>query len=122
MTDPVRTDTTYNEKDWYGALYYDLRPLKKENKGSWMILGIDYGNPSVTKKIIDVLTFTREGGLIFGKKWFAEGDAVKFREVLEYSHTAVISLRFISDKKIVFDHLVPIDPAMKGNREFYAPD
>lgn len=120
--DPVRTDTTYQEKNWYGALYYDLRPLKKENKGSWMILGIDYGNFSITRKIIDVLTFMPDGGITFGKKWFVAGKEVKFREVLEYSHTAVISLRFISDKSIVFDHLVPIDSSLIGNREFYAPD
>ncbi len=101
-TGPIRTDTTYNEKDWYGALYYDLRPLKKDNRGGWMILGIDYGNPAVTRKLIDVLTFTPEGGILFGKKLFVAGEEIKFREVLEYSHTAVISLRFISEKSIVF--------------------
>jgi len=118
----IRTDTAYSEKNWYGALYYDLRPLKQENRGSYMLLGINYGNPSITRKIIDVLSFNPEGGLTFGKKMFADGNEMKFREVLEYSHTAVITLRFLSEKMIVFDHLVPVDPAMKGNREFYAPD
>lgn len=118
----VRTDTIYSDKTWYGALYYDLRPLKKEKSRSWILLGIDYGNPLITRKIIDVLTFTPDGGLTFGRKWFVAGNEIKFREVLEYSHTAVITLRFLSERSIVFDHLVPVDPAMKGNREFYAPD
>jgi hypothetical protein len=34
----------------------------------------------------------------------------------------VISLKFLSDKSIIFDHLVPISPALKGNKEFYGPD
>ncbi len=46
----------------------------------------------------------------------------KYREVLEYSSSAVISLRFVSDKSIVFDHLVPISPVYKGKKENYGPD
>lgn len=121
-TDPIRTDSTYSANNWYGALYYDMRQLKKEFRGTWMLLGIDYGNFSITRKIIDVMTFTPDGGILFGKKWFDTGDAVKYREVLEYASTAVISLKFISDKSIVFDHLVPTSKDLAGNREFYAPD
>jgi hypothetical protein len=119
---PVRTDTTYSEGDWYGALYYDVRPVKKDNQLSWMLLGIDYGNPVVTRKIIEVLSITPEGKLVFGKKWFVAGEETKYREVLEYSPSAVISLKFMSDKSIVFDHLVPISPAFSDNREHYGPD
>jgi hypothetical protein len=119
---PIRTDDFYSDKNWYGALYYEVSPLKKENKGSWMLLGIDYGNPSITRKVIDVITFSPGGEVIFGKKWFDAGEEARFRVVLEYSATAVVSMRFLSDKSIVFDHLVPINPGMKGNREFYAPD
>lgn len=119
---PERTDTTYNEKNWYGALYYDIRPAGKEYPGTWVLLGIDYGNPEITRKIIDVLTLTPDGTIIFGKKWFVTDDHVKYREILEYSSTAVVTLRFVSDKKIVFDHLVPINPALTGRREFYAPE
>jgi hypothetical protein len=119
---PVRTDTTYSEGNWYGALYYDLRPVKKDNQISWILLGIDYGNPVVTRKIIDVMSFTPEGRLVFGKSWFVAGNETKYREVLEYSSSAVISLKFLSDRSIVFDHLVPISLAFKGNKEYYGPD
>ena len=119
---PVKSDVTYNEKDWYGALYYDLRRYGKGSDNYWVLLGIDFGNPSVTRKIIDVVSFTPEGGIIFGRKLFGQGNTAKFREVLEYSSEAVVSLKFVSDKSIVFDHLVPLSPALKEKREFYGPD
>jgi hypothetical protein len=118
---PVRTDTTYSEKDWYGTLYYDLRLFSKDSQDYWILLGIDYGNPSVTRKIIDAVSFT-DGGIIFGKKIFESDDETKYREVLEYSSEAVASLKFASDTSIVFDHLVPMFPALKGQKEFYGPD
>jgi hypothetical protein len=120
--DPVRVDEIYSQNDWYGAMYYDLRPVKKDNQVFWMLLGIDYGNPAITRKIIDVLSFTPDGGMVFGKKWFQSGPVTKYREVLEYGFAAVISLRFLNDKFIVFDHLVPVSPEYKDNREFYGPD
>ncbi len=118
----IRTDTVYSAGNWYGALYYDLRPVKRDNETFWMLLGIDYGNPSITRKVIDVLSFNSDDDPVFGKKWFDDGTALKYREVLEYSFTAVISLRFMSDKLIVFDHLVPISAGYINNREFYGPD
>lgn len=119
---PPRYDTIYSETDWYGALYYDVRPSKKGSQESWMVLGIDYGNSLITRKIIDVLSFTTDGKLTFGKKWFSDGREIKHREVFEYSAEAVMSLRFANDRLIVFDHLVPMSPELKGNREFYGPD
>jgi hypothetical protein len=119
---PVNSDITYSEKDWYGALYYDLRPFKQAKQPYWVLLGIDYGNPSITRKIIDILSFSPDGGIVFGKKLFVSEDAPRYREVLEYSSEVVISLKFISDKSIIFDHLVPVSPTLKGNKEFYGPD
>ncbi len=120
--EPVNNYILYNSSNWYGALYYDLRPVKKDGKVYWILLGIDYGNPSVTRKIIDVLSFGPDDDCVFGKDWFYDGKTIKFREVLEYSFTAVISLRFLSDKYIVFDHLVPFSRGYENNREFYGPD
>ena len=117
----VRTDTVYSEKDWYGALYYDLRPFSKDSRDYWILLGIDYGNPSVTRKIIDAVSFT-DGGIIFGKMIFESGNETKYREVLEYSSGAVISLKFGSDKSIVFDHLVPVSPELIDQKDYYGPD
>jgi hypothetical protein len=119
---PVNSDITYSDKDWYGALYYDLRPFKQAKQRYWVLLGIDYGNPSTTRKIIDILSFGPDGGIVFGKKLFVSEDVPKYREVLEYSSEVVISLKFRSDKSIIFDHLVPLSPELKGQKEFYGPD
>jgi hypothetical protein len=118
----VRTDTTYNGQDWYGALYYDIRPYLIDNNKSWILLGIDYGNPFITRKIIDVLSFTKQDSIIFGKKWFDTGENKKFRDVFEYASNGIMSLRFSSDSSIVFDHLVPFSPNLKDDRQYYGPD
>jgi hypothetical protein len=120
--EPVRTDTVYSDNNWYGALYYDLRQFKKDNQTYWILLGIDYGNPLVTRKIIEVMSFTPDSGITFGKKVFASGKELNYREVLEYSSEAVISLKFRTDKSIVFDHLVPVSPELIGQKEYYGPD
>lgn len=120
--EPVKTDTIYTEPDWYGALYYDIKPYIINDKKCWILLGIDYGNPSISRKIIEVLSFTPDASIIFGKKWFASGEKIKFREVFEYASTGMMSLRFISDISIVFDHLVPFSPVLKDDRQYYGSD
>jgi hypothetical protein len=119
---PVKKDTTYTESDWYGALYYELRYCEADGKPAWVMLGIDYGNPAVTKKIIEVLSFTPDDSLLFGRKWFVAGDTATYREVMEYAAHATMSLRFTSEKSIVFDHLVPFSPSQAGDRQYYGPD
>ena len=118
----IRTDTTYSISDWYGALYYDLKPYMIDNNRFWVLLGIDYGNPVISRKIIDVLSFTSDSSLLFGRKWFESGDRLKFREVFEYASNGMMTLRFTSGKSIVFDHLVPFNPWQKDDHQFYGPD
>jgi hypothetical protein len=118
----VRTDTTYNSSNWYGALYYDLKPFIINGQRCWVLLGIDYGNAYVSRKIIDVLNFTPEDSILFGRKWFIAGEEKKYRAVFEYASNAMMSLRFRSDSSIVFDHLVPITPSQKDDRQYYGPD
>ena len=118
----IKTDTIYIEPDWYGALYYDIKPYTINDKKCWILLGIDYGNPFVSRKIIEVLNFKPDASIIFGKKWFASEEKIKFREVFEYSSNGMMSLRFSSDISIVFDHLVPFSTALKDDRRYYGPD
>ena len=76
----------------------------------------------LTRKIIEVLNFDQENKLILGRKWFDSGKSVNFRHILEYSASAVISLRFRSNNFIVFDHLVPLPPSGFDDRLYYGPD
>jgi hypothetical protein len=119
---PERTDTIYSSANWYGALYYDMRPFSSEGSKGYILLGIDYGNSFITRKIIDVMTFSQGNEIIFGSKCFTDGKSLASRVIFEYSATAVMSLRFESDDLIVFDHLSPFSPELKDNRQFYGPD
>ena len=100
-SEEIETGRSYSGGDWYGALYYAIEPCRKD----YVILGLDFGSELVSRKVIDVLSFTPEGEIVFGKDIFIREDEKKFREVIEYSSESVVTLRFNSPKKIVFDHL-----------------
>jgi hypothetical protein len=119
---PVHTDTTYTGPGWYGALYYDIRPYIINNSRCWILLGIDFGNSDISRKIIEVLTFSPEDSIVFGRKWFVSGEEKAYRAVFEYASNAMMSLKFKSDSSIVFDHLVPFSSAHKDDHQYYGPD
>jgi hypothetical protein len=118
----IKTDTAYTASDWYGALYYDLRPCIFNDLRYWVLLGIDYSNLEISRKVIDVLSFTNDGEVLFGRKWFESVLGFRFRAVFQYASNGIMSLRFSSDKSIVFDHLVPFNPWQKDDHQFYGPD
>ncbi len=116
---PIMTDTIYTLSDWYGALYYDIRPVKTGATQTWMLLGISFGDQFVTRKLIDVLSFSPDDKIILGRKWFNTGSRIKYRDVFEYAANGTMSLRFVSDTSIVFDHLVPISASSENGRLYY---
>ena len=122
MDEAPRTDITYSAKEWYGALYYGIQPFRSDKKIFYVVLGLDYGSLSLTRKIIDVINFTDEGGIKFGKKCFLRDNETKQREVLEYSAEGVVTLRFHDKKTIIFDHLVPISRGQQNNPENYGAE
>ncbi len=97
----ISADRAYSADDWYGSVYYAIEPCRND----YVVLGLDFSSSRDSRKIIDVLGFTPEGGLVFGKEIFSRGNEKKFREVIEYSSESVVTLRFLSPKKIVFDNL-----------------
>ncbi len=119
---PITTDTTYNQSDWYGALYYDIKPYRVNGKSCYVLLGINYSDPLVTRKVIDVLSFTPENFPLFGLKRFNTGKGTFFRHVFEYASNGVMSLRFSGSNSIVFDHLVPVPTLSNEGRILYGSD
>ena len=118
----IMTDKVYISDNWYGALYYSIRPQIINGLTCWILLGIDYGNSSVTRKIIETLSFDRDQNIILGLKSFKAGGAVDYRVVFQYSATATMTLRFGGDDSIIFDHLVPFAPELANDRQYYGPD
>ena len=118
----ISIDTIYTDKNWYGALYYEIRPLVLNGAKCWILLGINYGNPLITRKIIDVITFKQNGEMTFGSPVFLSLEKFEPRAVFQYSVDATMTLRFANDSTIAFDHLVPFSPDFEGQMEYYGPD
>ena len=120
----ISKDTIYTCENWYGALYYEIRPFIIDGEKRWIALGINYGNPLITKKVIDVIGFNPDGVIEFGIPVFlySETEELRSREVFQYSADAAMTLRFLDDNTIVFDHLAPFAPELVGRMEFYGPD
>ena len=106
--EPIRTDIKYSSENWYGALYYAIQPFRKKRQTHYILLGLDYGNISVARKLIDVLSFTSGGDLLFGLDCIEKNKVTSQREVLEYSPEGIVSLRMETPKMIVFDRLTTI--------------
>jgi len=104
----IRTDINYFVNDWYGALYYAIQPFRHKRSVYYILLGLDKSSTFNSRKIIEVLSFSENGEIVFGKDCLIKGDETKFREVIEYSSEGVVTLRLDSKRKIVFDHLAPI--------------
>ncbi|HOU30878.1 MAG TPA: hypothetical protein PLG42_06425 [Bacteroidales bacterium] len=119
---PPDENAIYQIDNWYGAIYYDVRPFIYEGEKCYILLAIDYGNPYITRKIIETLKFTPEGKPVFGIPCITDGKNRVRRIIFEYAATAVMSMKFEADTLIVFDHLSPFSPEFKNNRQYYGPD
>jgi hypothetical protein len=122
--------TDWKAKIWKNHPGLILLTLLKNGMGHYIMLfglsksglGLDYGSLLVSRKIIDVMSFSGEDGIIFGKSCFQKEGETKLREVLEYSADGIMTLRFHNKKTIVFDHLVPISSGQKYDQDNYGSE
>ncbi len=111
--------------NWYGALYYDIIPVKnKKREKYYVLLGWDGNSENSVKKVIDVLHYNEKLDVWqFGKKIFAPPFKDLTRFFLEYSVEVNASLKYHpKEDRIIFDHLVPLNKGLEGVFEFYVPD
>ena len=128
LTDKHRTtysaeNKALTDKNWYGAVYYEIIPLKR---GQYTLLGWNGKDRITTQKIIEVMTLSRSkvkfGATIF--KYENERER-KRRVILEFASDAYVSLKYYKMKKeesIIFSHISPSTPQMEGHFQFYYPD
>jgi hypothetical protein len=129
-------------ENWYGALYYDIIPIKSRGRTYYTLLGWDGNMPQVNRKIIEVLHFRAGNAPVFGHYLFRGIQGKKRRILFEYSGRASMTLRYdiqtfrkkerkrnrkISEKEIrrpmiVFDRLIPMNPSLEGNPAFMVPE
>ncbi len=107
---------------WFGALYYKIIVTEDKDKKYYSILGWDGNNNLTWKKIIDVITFGKDGKPIFGEKnLFVRGRTSSKRVIFEFRAEVSMTLRYEDDKKrIVYDHLAPEVSGAEGMYQFYS--
>jgi hypothetical protein len=107
---------------WYGALYYKIVPVTVGRKKLYTMFAYDGATRSSNKKILDVFWF-KGRGLRIGYPLFQDErnkNQLHRRVFIEYSEKASISVTHKAGiNKIVFDHLIPETPNLKGMYEFY---
>jgi hypothetical protein len=118
---PIRKEILYDQNNWYGALYYQIIPFSIQGSTYYILLGLNFANSQVTRKIIEILSFSPEGKIIFGKDCLVKEKTTMLREVFEYSSEGVMTLRKYSPKMIVFDHLDAYASGHENTTESYAP-
>src|SRR4030042_6147493 len=108
---------------WWGALYYQILMNKYKGSCVYTIFGLDMNDQYSNKKVIDMLAFENNQNPVFGRPAFRMDGKLKNRVIFEYAKDVVMTVRYNKkNKMIVFDHLSPIEPALRNNPRFYAPD
>ena len=112
-----------DNNNWYGALYYKIIYIKKKGRKYYTLLGWDGNNDVSTKKIIDVMYFSGREKIKFGASIFKANKTTSKRYIIEYNATSTISVKYNEkEKRIVFDHLIPMKKDLEGLHEYYVPD
>jgi hypothetical protein len=119
------SDSTTTNDRWFGAQYYKIISVSNNVPiPYYVLLGWKGNTVKSTKKIIEILYF-KDGKAHFGMPVF-DGDPDnlgKKRIIFEYDRRASMFLNYESTiNTIVFDHLAPPDPKLKGKFELYGPD
>jgi len=113
-------------RNWFGAIYYHVQAVKRKAGTQYYLYGYDSHNPVSNIKVVDVLQFSPNGDAVFGLSVFPDlkrpGQTTN-RFLLEFREDAGVRLNYSSRyKKIIFDHLVPINEASEGIFADYVPD
>lgn len=143
---PFLSDTaTYTSNRWYGAIYYQIiTGSTVHGDPFYTVLGWRGGNMLLTARIIDILSVTPAGEIRFGKPVFCGyGEEKPNRILFQHSPNATMTLRYekqsvVTDKQwnarkkefiyereqvmmIVCDRLIPANPDLEGQFEYYLP-
>lgn len=80
--------------EWFGALYYEIIPVRSHKIQYYTLLGWDGNNAFSTKKVIDVLSVNSSGQPSFGAQLFTGSFRHLRRVIFEYSSQTTMVLRY----------------------------
>lgn len=111
-----------SSENWFGCLYYNI--ISNKEKRSYTLLGWDGNNEYSTKKIIDVVKFSRNNDIKFGQPIFKDDNQKsKKRVIIEYNKKSPVSVQFNKkSKRIIFNQLIPQKKELEGIKAYYVPD
>jgi hypothetical protein len=116
-------DQILSHQHWYGALYYQIVVQKHKRDVYYTLLGYDLHDLYSKKKLVEILHFDKKDNPVFGAPVFKNNRRHKMRLIFEYSAEATMALNYDPNQKmIVYDHLSPFRPSLKGQYQFYGPD
>ena len=106
-------DSIRNNKQWIGAVYYNIVLKTFNNKKYYTLIGYDENDARTTKKWVEVLTFDENNQPIFGGKYFSyPNDELKppqpaYRFCLEFKKEANARLNYDQQLDLItFAHLI----------------
>ena len=125
--DPDKWDSRYfDDKEWPGALYYEIIPVFKRNKkttDTYTLMGWDGRDNMTNAKVLDVMKIMSDDHIRFGENIFETPTGTKKRLMFEYADEVSTSFKYYPRKNcIVMDHLSPKNPIMTGVFADYGPD
>lgn len=116
-------DTVTDNTKWFGAQYYKIIPVYTNQNPYYVLLGWKGNNIKSTKKVIEVLSFDKDGRPILGMPVFNGNGKSRKRVVFEYTRQASMLLKYEAEQHlIVFDNLVPPDKKQKDKPDTFGPD
>jgi hypothetical protein len=118
ISSPEKSSLSANR--WFGARYYRLIEFQQKRSTKYLLLGANFADPLMKKKIIESMEVDMSGKVTFGLPCFSDG---KRRVLLRYNPSVGVSLKYDeAERRIIFDHLVPENTFQNNQFQFYAPD
>lgn len=110
-----------NEKNWPGALYYAMQPVKSKGRNYYLLFGWRDFDELSNQKVVEVLYYQSKRMRMGLPVFLRDGKSSK-RLDFRYSKEAVFSLNYYPGQEaIVFDHLGPTHPSLEGQEAHYVP-
>ena len=109
---PYPEDSVRGNKNWIGAVYYNVIQTKYKGRNYYTLFGFDPNSIRSNKKWIEVLTFGPDQSPVFGGQYFSfEKDSVRrptqFRYSIEYKKEASSTVNFDPELNLILvDHLI----------------
>lgn len=137
--------TIGNQNKWYGAVYYNLIPMKTKNRTYYTLLGWNGNDLFTNQKVIEVLYFKQDMSPVFGANIFKKYNEKAYRIIFEYAKNSVFSLKYenhtydvgtgkrdpkthtviyetMTADMIIFDDIAPLDDFMGNVAAFMVPE